>query len=87
MDTLGWIDYRKKLPQLAVPLFTRCEKNAPGNPAYSYHLGLAHAGARNAELVKAAFTRAPALKPDATTEAAIRRNLSDGAAAGHKQGK
>ncbi len=42
MDTLGWVYYKKQLPDLAIPLFERSVEKAPDNVSYRYHLGLAY---------------------------------------------
>jgi tetratricopeptide (TPR) repeat protein len=42
-DTLGWIYYKKNLPQLAVVPLQESVTRDPQNPVFHYHLGLAYA--------------------------------------------
>ncbi len=41
MDTLGWVYYRKQLPDAAIQEFASCIKKQPKNPMFHYHMGLA----------------------------------------------
>jgi putative PEP-CTERM system TPR-repeat lipoprotein len=81
MDTLGWVYYKKRLPQMAIPLFTRCVEKVPAHGPYSYHLGLALMQAGEVERAKTAFQTA--LKAGVGTTAAedIRRILNSNASA------
>jgi len=62
-DTLGWVFYKKGLSRLAVaPLQQSVEKD-PRNPTYHYHLGLAYAGAGDADKARRALEEALKLNP------------------------
>jgi tetratricopeptide (TPR) repeat protein len=63
-DTLGWVYYKKELPALAIPPFEKSVEQAPDNPTYHYHLGLAHAKSGNVEQARRALSTALKLKPD-----------------------
>ena len=76
MDTLGWVYYKKQLPDLAIRLFERSVKKAPANASYGYHLGLAHLQAGNTARGREALQRALEASPDAATAADIRRALA-----------
>jgi putative PEP-CTERM system TPR-repeat lipoprotein len=54
-DTLGWIYYRKELPTLAIAPFEKSVSQAPDNPIYHYHLGLAHAKSGNIDRAREAL--------------------------------
>jgi tetratricopeptide (TPR) repeat protein len=58
MDTLGWVYYKKQLPQMAIPLFTRSVEKVPNHGPYNYHLGLALMQAGEVDRAKAAFREA-----------------------------
>lgn len=77
MDTLGWVYYKKQLPQLAIPLFQRSIGKAPGDASYHYHLGLAYVQAGDAANARKALERALASNPDVKTAQDIRRILAD----------
>ncbi len=76
MDTLGWVYYKKQLPDLAIRLFERSVEKAPANPSYHYHLGLAHLQAGNTARGREALQRALEAGADAATAADIRRVLA-----------
>ena len=75
-DTLGWIYYRKNMPEQAIPQFVRSVQRAPGVATYQYHLGLAYLQAGDAGRAKAALQGALASKPDSTMAADIQRALA-----------
>ena len=77
MDTLGWVYYKKQLPDLAIPIFERIVEKAPDNPSYRYHLGLAYVQSGDTIGGRAALQRALSAKPDAATAAEIRRLLAE----------
>jgi tetratricopeptide (TPR) repeat protein len=77
MDTLGWVYYKKNLPQLAIPLFSRSAEKAPKNAVYEYHLGLAYRQAGDTARARASFERAIARSPDQATASAIRAALGE----------
>lgn len=63
-DTLGWVYYKKSLPDLAARSFQRSVDLAPGNPVYHYHLGIALAKVGRREVAKNALEKALTIKPD-----------------------
>ena len=67
MDTLGWVYYKKNLPELAIPLFENCVKKAPGNASYHHHLGVAYLKAGKFDQARASLQRALANNPDPVT--------------------
>jgi tetratricopeptide (TPR) repeat protein len=75
MDTLGWVYYKKNLPQLAIPLFSRSIEKAPQIATYHYHLGLAYRQAGDAARARTAFRKALEHSPDAETAGAIKQAL------------
>ncbi len=62
-DTLGWVYYRKNLPNLAVPPLQRSVEANPKNPIYHYHLGLAHLKNGNEKAAESALRQALRLDP------------------------
>jgi tetratricopeptide (TPR) repeat protein len=77
MDTVGWVYYKKQLPDLAIPLFERSVEKAPDNPSFRYHLALAYVQSGDTIGARAALQRALSSKPDAATTAEIRRLLAE----------
>ena len=77
MDTLGWVYYKKQLPDLAIPLFERSVEKAPDNVSYRYHLGLAYVRSGDTIRGRAALQRALSANPNADTAAEIRRVLAE----------
>jgi predicted Zn-dependent protease len=75
MDTLGWVYYKKNLPELAVPLFARCVEKEPSKGVFRYHLGLAYLKAGQTEKGRAALEQALKAGVDSTTAADARRLL------------
>jgi tetratricopeptide (TPR) repeat protein len=76
MDTLGWVYYKKSLPERAIPLFESCVKKAPTNAAYNHHLGLAYLKAGRSAEARASLQRALANNPDATIANDAKRALA-----------
>jgi tetratricopeptide (TPR) repeat protein len=76
LDTLGWVYYKKKQPDLAIPAFSRAARNAGDNPIYYYHLGLAYGQAGDPAQARAALERALNLKKDFPGAEDARRALS-----------
>jgi tetratricopeptide (TPR) repeat protein len=64
LDTLGWVYYKKALPNFSIEPFRQAAESDPENPTYHYHLGLALAKKGNAEGARQSLTRALKLKPD-----------------------
>jgi tetratricopeptide (TPR) repeat protein len=85
MDTLGWVYYKKQLPDLAIPLFERSVEKAPDNVSYRYHLGLAYVQSGDTIRGRAALERALSANPDPDTAAEIRRVLAEIPATGPKR--
>jgi len=75
MDTLGWVYYKKNLPELAVPLFARCVEKEPSRGTFRYHLGLAYLKAGQKDRGRAALEQALKAGVDAAAAADARRLL------------
>jgi tetratricopeptide (TPR) repeat protein len=75
LDTLGWVYYKKDLPQLAIPLFQQASEKGPSVPEYHYHLGLALLKSGDNLKGRASLQRALDLKPNPRVAAEIRRVL------------
>jgi tetratricopeptide (TPR) repeat protein len=62
-DTLGWIYYKKDMPELAIKSLEASVRKEPRNVMYQYHLGLAYAKAGQAskarQILQDALKRAP----------------------------
>jgi tetratricopeptide (TPR) repeat protein len=76
MDTLGWVYYKKNLPELAIPLFNKCVEKAPRNASYHYHLGLSYVKAGDSVRGRRALEKALGLGADEATKSHITRVLS-----------
>ncbi len=76
IDTLGWIYYKKKQPELALAAFSRSIEKDPRNPSYQYHSGLAYLQAGDVERGRAALERALKLRPDFPGADDARRKLA-----------
>jgi tetratricopeptide (TPR) repeat protein len=76
-DTLGWIYYRKSLPQQAIAQFLRSVERSPETPLYHYHLGLAYILAGEADRGRAALQKGLAVGADPSLAADIQRALAD----------
>jgi tetratricopeptide (TPR) repeat protein len=63
-DTLGWVYYRKGLPEFAIRPLKRAAETDPKNPTFHYHLGLALAKKGEAAAAKQCLGRALELKSD-----------------------
>lgn len=64
LNTLGWIYYRKSMPERAVAALRDAVDKEPGSARYHYHLGLAYAAAGDAMLAKRALEQALPLQPN-----------------------
>ena len=62
-DTLGWIYYKKGLPELAVPALEASVAGQPQDATCHYRLGLAYARAGNKPRARAALEHALKLNP------------------------
>lgn len=76
MDTLGWVYYKRRLPNLAIPLFERSVEKMPDRASYRYHLGLAYLQSGDTARGRAALQAALNARPDEATAAEIRRALA-----------
>jgi tetratricopeptide (TPR) repeat protein len=74
-DTVGWVYYKKAIPDLAVAPFARAADSDPKNATYHYHLGLALAKAGYAAGAMQSLRPAIELKPDFEGAADARRML------------
>jgi len=85
MDTLGWVYYKKNLPELAIRQFSRCVEKEPGNGAYHHHLALALIQAGQPEQARQSLERALKTSPNTSTATEIRKALASlpGSGAGH----
>jgi tetratricopeptide (TPR) repeat protein len=63
-DTLGWVYYKRGLPQLARDPLEQSVKTDPKNPTYQYHLGLTLLKLGEQAGAKAALEAALKLQPD-----------------------
>ena len=80
-DTLGWVYYKKRQPDLAISALTRSVEREPRNPVYRYHLGLAYRLAGDNDRARSALERALELKPDFAGAADARQQLAQLASA------
>jgi tetratricopeptide (TPR) repeat protein len=62
-DTLGWIYYKRGLLPQAVEALAESVRQAPNQPVYSYHLGLAYAARGDKEKARQSLERAVSLNP------------------------
>jgi putative PEP-CTERM system TPR-repeat lipoprotein len=76
LDTLGWVYVKNNLPTLAVPPLVRAVEKNPGNPTYSYHLGLAYEKAGDHSQSRRSLEKALALKADFAGAEDARRALA-----------
>jgi tetratricopeptide (TPR) repeat protein len=63
-DTLGWIYYKKNLPQQALPLLEESVRGDPNNPLHQYHLGMTYLRAGDWNKARPPLERALKLNPD-----------------------
>ena len=62
IDTLGWVYYKKNLPDLAIPILRQSVEREPSNYLYHYHLGLAVSRTGDKPQARASLERALQLK-------------------------
>ncbi len=60
-DTLGWVFYKKGMPDQAISALQHAVEVKPSNPLYHYHLGLAYIKAGQAPQARMALERAVSL--------------------------
>jgi Flp pilus assembly protein TadD len=75
-DTLGWVYYKKNLPELAIPVLKTTVDKDPANYLYHYHLGLAYAKSGDKVNARHSLEKTLTLKPD-SAEAADARKVLD----------
>jgi tetratricopeptide (TPR) repeat protein len=75
-DTLGWIYFRKGLPELAIRPISESTQKDPKNAIYQYHLGLAYAKTGNKAAARQALERALALDANFDGAADARTTLA-----------
>jgi putative PEP-CTERM system TPR-repeat lipoprotein len=63
-DTLGFVYYKKNLPELAIPPLQLATQKDPNNPTYHFHLGLAYAKAGMKDKAQRSLEKALTLKSD-----------------------
>jgi tetratricopeptide (TPR) repeat protein len=79
-DTLGWVYYKKQLPDRAVAALTDTIGLDPQNPTYHYHLALALRQAGDPARARASLDRALQLNPAFPQASDARRTLAELAA-------
>lgn len=75
-DTLGWVYYKKQLPERASEAFMQALSLEPGNPTYHYHLGLVHRQHGSVDRARQSFQRALAAG-EFTDAGDARRHLAE----------
>jgi tetratricopeptide (TPR) repeat protein len=63
LDTLGWVYVKRAMFPLAVTSFEQAVEQAPDNPTYAYHLGLAHSKLGNDAKARKSLERALKIDP------------------------
>jgi len=63
-DTLGWVFYRKNLPQFAIRHFAEAVRLNPDNATFYYHLGLAYSSGGDALRARDALQGALKIDPN-----------------------
>jgi tetratricopeptide (TPR) repeat protein len=76
-DTLGWIYYRKNLPNLAVPPLKQSVDANPKNAVYQYHLGLAYLKTGDEKAAEIALKQALKLDPKFEGSVEAQKLLAD----------
>lgn len=77
MDTLGWVYYKKNLPDQAIQQLSRSVEKTPGNPVYRYHLGLAYVQAGDPVRGRQSLAKALELGSDFAGADVARRTLAE----------
>jgi Flp pilus assembly protein TadD len=76
IDTLGWVQYKRSSPALAVDSFRRATELEPGNALFHFHLGLAFVKLGDKPSARSALTKALALQADFSGADEARRTLA-----------
>ena len=74
-DTLGWVYYKKGLPESATPELERSVQKQPGNAVFHYHLGMAYAATGQAAKARRELEHALKLQPQFDGADLARRTL------------
>jgi tetratricopeptide (TPR) repeat protein len=74
-DTLGWVYFKKKLPQQAVAYLEQSVKKDPTNALYHFHLGMIYAQQGEDAKARRSLTRALELNKDLDGADEARRTL------------
>jgi tetratricopeptide (TPR) repeat protein len=75
-DTLGWIYVRKNLASLAIPHLEASVDQAPTNPTYHFHLGIAYQQLGDVDKARTSLKKALALNSKFSDAAEARRVLA-----------
>jgi tetratricopeptide (TPR) repeat protein len=75
-DTLGWVYYKRELPDLAISSFKKSLEKDPANPSYLYHLGLAHLKKGDKVQARESLEKALRAKPNFPEAAEAKRLLA-----------
>ena len=76
-DTLAWAYYKKGIYGSAIDLLREATRNAPQNPTYYYHLGLAYQKSNQLALAKTNFQRFLQLDPKSPRADEIRQAMTE----------
>ncbi|MBZ5623342.1 MAG: tetratricopeptide repeat protein [Acidobacteriia bacterium] len=63
-DTIGWAYYKLRSPEAAVAQLSESVRQAPGNPIYHYHLGMAYIAAGRLSNAQRSLQQALSANPD-----------------------
>jgi tetratricopeptide (TPR) repeat protein len=76
-DTLGWVLYKKGLPQDAIASLEPCVQKEPGNAGFQYHLGMAYAKSGDDAKAVSALKKALSLQPNMPGAGDARKALAE----------
>ena len=76
-DTLGWVYYKRQLPDRAIVALKEAVRLAPQNPTYHFHLGMAYAQAGDSAQARSALSRALAISGTFSDAAEARQALEN----------
>jgi tetratricopeptide (TPR) repeat protein len=76
VDTIGWLYYKSRQPQLAVPYLKEAIDLSPRNPQYRYHLAATYARAGETQLARTTLQEAMKLGTDFPEAEEARRLLA-----------
>jgi Flp pilus assembly protein TadD len=75
-DTLGWVYYKRSMPELAIPPLERAARAEATNAEYQFHLGMAYAKAGRYADAKRTLERALQLQANFSGAAEARATLA-----------